>query len=53
MLETIATVALPLVVIPAGTLLSAVGLGAKVEAYFGEMLAGPGAVRATLHKSLG
>jgi fructuronate reductase len=33
--------------------LYAVGLGAKVEAYFGEMIAGKNAVRATLHKYLG
>jgi len=26
------------------------GLGAKVESYFEELLAGPGAVAATLHK---
>lgn len=36
-----------------GSDLYAVGLGEKIEAYFGQMIAGPGAVRATLHKTLG
>ncbi len=36
-----------------GTDLYAVGLGEKVEGYFAEMIAGKGAVRATLHKTLG
>ncbi len=30
-----------------------VGLGGKIEGYFAEMIAGPGAVRAALRKHLG
>ncbi|MCX7779852.1 MAG: mannitol dehydrogenase family protein [Negativicutes bacterium] len=35
-----------------GVNLYAVGLGEKIESYFKEMIAGPGAVRATLHRYL-